>query len=223
MHIRICRYNLLEDTKAVVSAKKLNMGDFTLITSGWKQLWQDHWSVLPRYLAWHLWNKINPSAYFDHVRLIAFVEQEPDPNNRITLSQKLDYLGQPQANLTLRFSERMWDSVERSLPPISKTLYKQGLGELQYDKTRLEHLTSYNKIGLHHIGTTRMHPNPRYGVVDVNCKVHDLANLYIAGSSVFPTGGAANPTLTIAALALRLADHIHSIYPNVGQNSPLLL
>ena len=62
--------------------------------------------------------------------------------------------------------------------------------------------------GKHHMGTTRMHVSPSEGVVDEQCRVHDLANLYIAGSSVFPTGGVANPTLTIVALAIRLADHL---------------
>jgi choline dehydrogenase-like flavoprotein len=60
----------------------------------------------------------------------------------------------------------------------------------------------------HHMGTTRMHDDPTQGVVDANCRVHGLNNLYIAGSSVFSTAGFANPTLTIVALAARLADHI---------------
>jgi choline dehydrogenase-like flavoprotein len=60
----------------------------------------------------------------------------------------------------------------------------------------------------HHMGATRMHVDPTLGVVDQNCRVHSLANLYVAGSSVFPTSSAVNPTLTIVALALRLADHI---------------
>ena len=60
----------------------------------------------------------------------------------------------------------------------------------------------------HHIGTTRMDPDPRRGVVDTDCRVHGVRNLYIASSSVFPTGGFSNPTLTILALAMRLADHL---------------
>jgi len=62
----------------------------------------------------------------------------------------------------------------------------------------------------HHMGTTRMSESPKSGVVDANCCVHGIANLYIASSSVFPTCGFANPTLTILALALRLADHIRT-------------
>ena len=59
-----------------------------------------------------------------------------------------------------------------------------------------------------HMGTTRMHENPRLGVVDASCRVHGLGNLYVAGASVYPTGGAANPTLTLVAVSLRLSDHL---------------
>ncbi len=62
--------------------------------------------------------------------------------------------------------------------------------------------------GWHHMGTTRMHDDPRYGVVDANCRVHGFGNLYVAGSSVYPTSGAPNPTLTLVALTLRLSDHL---------------
>ena len=60
----------------------------------------------------------------------------------------------------------------------------------------------------HCMGTTRMHADERFGVVNENCRVHGMKNLYVAGSSVFPTGGTFNPTFTIVALALRLSDHI---------------
>src|SRR4030095_4071608 len=63
----------------------------------------------------------------------------------------------------------------------------------------------------HHMGTTRMHGDPRQGVVDRNCKVHELENLYVAGSSVFPTSGYANPTLTLVALSLRLGRHLREV------------
>ncbi len=67
------------------------------------------------------------------------------------------------------------------------------------------------EAGLHHMGTTRMHVDPRQGVVDENSQVHGTSNLFIAGSSVFPSGGYANPTLTIVALALRLGDHLKRV------------
>jgi choline dehydrogenase-like flavoprotein len=62
--------------------------------------------------------------------------------------------------------------------------------------------------GKHHMGTTRMAADPRHGVVDRDCRVHGTDNLYIGGSSVFPTTGHANPTYTLTQLALRLGDHI---------------
>jgi choline dehydrogenase-like flavoprotein len=65
----------------------------------------------------------------------------------------------------------------------------------------------------HHMGTTRMHDEPTRGVVDANCRVHGISNLFVAGSSVFPTGGAATATLTLMALAIRLADHIAARLP----------
>jgi choline dehydrogenase-like flavoprotein len=68
-------------------------------------------------------------------------------------------------------------------------------------------------ISWHHIGTTRMADDPREGVVDADCRVHGVSNLYVAGSSVFPTAGNANPTLTIVALALRLADRLKGTVP----------
>ena len=65
-------------------------------------------------------------------------------------------------------------------------------------------------LSWHHMGTTRMATSPREGVVDANCRVHGMTNFFVAGSSVFPTSGHANPTLTIVALALRLADHLQA-------------
>jgi choline dehydrogenase-like flavoprotein len=62
------------------------------------------------------------------------------------------------------------------------------------------------------MGTTRMHDEPHHGVVDAHCRVHGLQNLFITGSSVFPTGGFANPTLTVIALALRLSDHLRDLF-----------
>jgi choline dehydrogenase-like flavoprotein len=72
--------------------------------------------------------------------------------------------------------------------------------------------------GLHHaLGTTRMHRDERRGVVDPDGRVHGTGNLYVTGGSVFPTGGYANPSLTIAALAIRLADHLRTVALRRGQ------
>ena len=71
-----------------------------------------------------------------------------------------------------------------------------------------ETMPSYTSGGWHHIGTTRMSEDPKKGVVDANCKIHGIDNFYVAGSSCYPTGGAVNPTLTVVALSLRLANHL---------------
>ena len=89
---------------------------------------------------------------------------------------------------------------------IGKLLKEHGIGELQSDGERIRELQFTDAS--HHIGTTRMSDSPLTGVVDRNCRVHGMDNLYICSSSVFPTGGYANPTLTIVALTLRLADHL---------------
>jgi choline dehydrogenase-like flavoprotein len=83
-------------------------------------------------------------------------------------------------------------------------------GEAIFDEAGLREFlerlrTNFNSVA-HHLGTTRMSASPEDGVVDADCKAHGITNLYIAGGSVFPTGGHANPTLVIVALALRLGD-----------------
>jgi choline dehydrogenase-like flavoprotein len=92
---------------------------------------------------------------------------------------------------------------------LDEGLRRTGIGHV--DRTGLDE-SSTLESGRHHMGTTRMHCDPRRGVVDENCRVHGLGNLFIAGSSVFPTAGYANPTLTIVALAIRLADHIRLLH-----------
>ena len=93
-------------------------------------------------------------------------------------------------------------------------LARLGLGRVHLDPWITAHDNSWKDAitmgGAHHYGTTRMAESPRLGVVDKNCKVHNLSNLFIASSSVFPTNGYSNPTVSIVALSLRLADHLKS-------------
>ncbi len=98
-------------------------------------------------------------------------------------------------------------SLRRTHELIGRAFGSAGLGRVQLG---IENPPSLDNVytGYHHMGTTRMHDDPRQGVVDANCRVHSVDNLFVAGSSVFTTGGMANPTLTITALAIRLADHL---------------
>ncbi|MDZ8095035.1 MAG: GMC family oxidoreductase [Nostoc sp. DedQUE05] len=138
--------------------------------------------------------------------VLSQTEQTPNPNNRVTLSNQLDKLGCPQAKLINYWSEIDICSVKRSQLVFAQEFASAGLGELQIE---LDGDRPVASLSTHHnMGTTRMHHDSKQGVVDANCQVHGISNLFMAGSSVFPTGGYANPTLTIIALAIRLADHL---------------
>ena len=127
----------------------------------------------------------------------------------MSLGAGRDALGRPQVRLDWRLNPLDKRSAGRSLEIIGHEIAAAGLGQFHITLTADDSTWPLPlRGGAHHMGTTRMHVDPRQGVVDENCKVHDVANLYIAGSSVFPTGGYANPTLTLCALALRLADRV---------------
>lgn len=150
--------------------------------------------------------------------LIVRAEQAPNPHSRVVLSDRRDALGVPQADLDWRLSPLDKRSVAVLAEALDNEFQRLGLGRVRIqdwlrDGTTtwpLDPTVSNHPIGgYHHIGTTRMATDPKRGVVDADGRVHGIANLYIAGSSVFPTAGWANPTLTIIALSLRLADHVH--------------
>lgn len=206
LHFRAYRFHALEDDAAIVRLKRVTSGGDRNLWSILRQFDPRAVAKSVRYGAWHLLNKSFRQAQFDHVRLLALVEQEPDPANRITLSQQRDRFGLPLPHLELTESARMKDSVARTLDAMGRALDERGLRDHRLGEA--PHLSHYGGYGLHHMGGTRMSDDPAQGVVDANCCVHGMANLYIASSSVFTTGGAANPTLTIAALALRLSDHL---------------
>jgi choline dehydrogenase-like flavoprotein len=91
---------------------------------------------------------------------------------------------------------------------LAEDLGRSGMARFKLTPTDDPEFSERTSGGRHHMGTTRMHPDPKRGVVDANGVVHGVPNLLIAGSSVFPTSGSANPTLTIVALAFRMADHL---------------
>ena len=145
-----------------------------------------------------------PEIYF---RLNHMTEQIPNPNSRLFLIEEKDALGRNRVCLDWRLSSVDINSIIQSQKIIDEELQKSGLGRLQINLKSDEPPQSLQG-GWHHMGTTRMHSNPQKGVVDENGKVHGVSNLFIAGPSLFPTCGYANPVLTIVALAIRLADHI---------------
>ena len=135
-------------------------------------------------------------------------EQAPNPDSRVTLSTKHDALGLPRIKLDWRLTEQDRLSFYTHLHSLALEFGALGIGRLRVMVADQRDWPQPLGGGSHHMGTTRMSDNPSHGVVDRNCKVHAVDNLYVAGSSVFPTSGVSNPTLTLVALTLRLADHL---------------
>ena len=141
--------------------------------------------------------------------LRAVLETTPNPESRVTLGIRRDFFGMPRVRVNWQINARDMRGLARLLEVMRQEFERCHIGRL------VEYLSMGNNGwpismtgGKHHMGTTRMHDDPRQGVVDSDCRVQGVSNLYVAGSSVFPTGGYANPTLTIVALALRLAEHL---------------
>jgi choline dehydrogenase-like flavoprotein len=138
----------------------------------------------------------------------AITEQRPDPSSRITLSERKDRLGVPLARVDWRIGDDERRTIVRIAEMVSGAFGRAGL-----PKPILEGWVADQRLSdamiidmAHTLGTTRMSQSPSSGVVDANCRVHGVRGLYVAGGSVFPTSGHANPTLMILALAIRLAD-----------------
>ncbi len=167
-------------------------------------------------------------AHLPNVQLNVMIraEQAPNPQSRILLSDQCDRLGCPKANLDWRLGEQDKHTLRELAEALNDELSRLNLGIFKpepwlYDGTPnwpVDPTVGNHPIGgYHHMGTTRMSQRPQDGVVDRNLAVHGYRNLYVLGSSVFPTGGWANPTLTILALAHRLADHLARILPQGPQ------
>lgn len=148
-----------------------------------------------------------PSA----IVLQTHAEQAPNEASRVTLSRERDALGTPLARVEWRLTDLDRRTAEVMARTVTEELRRVGLASAEIagwlaaagSDWRAEVGDSY-----HHIGTTRMSDDPAEGVVDADCRLHDVEGLYASGSSVFPTGGFANPTLSVVAMALRLADHV---------------
>jgi choline dehydrogenase-like flavoprotein len=141
-------------------------------------------------------------------------EQIPQSNSRVKLSDKIDTLGMPKLHIDWRYSNSDIESIRGTLNVLSQEFAASGVARFEYDDENLEEdLTRFGAYGGHHIGTARMGNNERFSVVNAECQVHTVNNLFISGSAVFPTSSQANPTLTIIALSLRLG---HTIAKKLG-------
>ena len=135
-------------------------------------------------------------------------EQNPQLENKITLSSSKDFSGIPFIKLNYQLSDQTLRTAKEMVNQIGNYFIDQDLGRLGADETIDNSSSFLSDAGYHHIGGTIMGNNLNNSVVDKNLKLHDIKNLYICGSSVFPTGGHANPTLSIVQLSLRLGEHL---------------
>lgn len=167
-----------------------------------------HW-VMKRTLADRKFPSVILKNKTNRFSLEVHSEQTPNYSSRISLLDSVDALGMPKVKVDWRYSEQDVDSVKRTLNVFAKEIESSGIGTYEFNRDTLEEdLLRFGAYGGHHIGTTRMGIDPKTSVVDRNCRLHSVENLYVAGSAVFPTSSQANPTLTITAIALRLADHL---------------
>ena len=152
-------------------------------------------------------NAANAKAY----SLGCGIELAPDPDRRLTLTGTRDALDMPRLKLAMTIADSDFTHYRRTMSELGRQLLasRTGMIRLTYDK-REEWLANMD-WGNHHLGTTRMSVDPKSGVVDAQGQVHGVPNLYVAGSSVFPTYGASNPTLNLVALTLRLGDHLKKV------------
>jgi choline dehydrogenase-like flavoprotein len=154
----------------------------------------------------------HPRTMIKNVNFQLIVEPTPSPDSRVMLSTShRDALDMPRVVVDWRLDDLVKHTADRTLELVSNELRLTGVAQTNLGPSILRSgwPSTMEKEGTwHHMGTTRMHTNEKLGVVDSDCCVHGLSNLYVAGSSVFPTAGANFPTITITALALRLAENL---------------
>ncbi len=160
----------------------------------------------------HRWALMSPPIRT--LRLRWYLEMEPRSSNRITLSVRTDAFGNRLPHVHYELSARDRDTIVTLHRILEQNIARLNLGRLESSAEAV--LGGEILDASHHLGATRMGVDPRTSVVDANCKVHTVTNLYVAGGSVFSAGGCANPTLTIVALAIRLAVHLRSLFVSPG-------
>jgi hypothetical protein len=139
-------------------------------------------------------------------------EQSPNRESRVTLSDQKDALGIRRLRVDWRFRDEDVRSVIRCSEILRRDLQDSGVGVMRSSSEELSaNIPKSVGVGSHHYGTTRMSADPKDGVVDEHCRVHGVENLFIASSSTCPTTSFANPTLTIVALSVRVADRVKQL------------
>ncbi|HVU21946.1 MAG TPA: GMC family oxidoreductase [Rhizomicrobium sp.] len=140
------------------------------------------------------------------------LELTPNPERRLVLSEERDELGMRRLKLKMRVADADFAQYRHTMKELGRQLLAAGTGMIRLNRKTHADWLSVMDWGNHHMGTTRMSADPSQGVVDANSQVHGVSNLFVAGSSIFPTYGASNPTLNLVALTLRLAAHLRKVF-----------
>jgi choline dehydrogenase-like flavoprotein len=179
------------------------------------QQWIDMARYPARTAAAALLRALKPNRFISAFTLESKPEQAPNPASRLTLDDELDAFGLRRIKVDWRMLPIDRRTALRGEEIVDAELQRLGIGALApLPREEVEDWPENLESGWHQLGTTRMHSDERNGVVDADARVHGMSNLYVAGGSVFPTGGTAPPTLTIVALALRLAAHLSRTVPS---------
>lgn len=166
---------------------------------------------------------LQPRPLITEVKIQTIVEAEPNRDSRVTLSAQKDFLGMNRVQVNWQVTELVKRTFDRTVAHIAAELKRGGVADVTLDEPLEGKPWPAQLEGTwHHMGTTRMHDSEKQGVVDRDLKIHGISNLYVAGSSVFPTVGANFPTITIAALTLRLAGHLGRIIKGEDASSTLV-
>jgi choline dehydrogenase-like flavoprotein len=203
---------------------------FQIIGEQWRELLAHAWIVLKdgpgifgqvgavaytRFIQKRRLPTVLPPRKANHFPLFYQTEHAPLRESRVLLDHSsVDDFGMPRLEARIRFSEVDYRTIRTFVSLFKERMKESDLGTFHLSEAEEEFLAHPERkrfnSNAHNIGTTRMAVTPETGVVDVNCKVHGVENLFVAGASVFPTSSHANPTLMLIALALRLADYLKS-------------
>lgn len=190
-----------------------------------RRIWQDLKALDPEYFTvedvlnvlsdpiapvWYLFDQNDGPLIYGFQN---YVEPVPNRDSRVRLSAEKDALGMNRPELRWQLSNLDKEGIVKAQESIAVEVGRSGLGRMKVFIPEIEATILEGSVGgNHHLGTTRMHRDPKRGVVDADARVHGIENLFVAGSSVFPSYGYSNPTLTIVALSIRLADHLKKLF-----------
>ncbi len=214
------RHRILNGT---ISLKPLKVGKHQ---KSRMEVWQDEDPQKSKEKMYSHWDearkksKAESGAVLHAYQLNTRIEQAPNPNSRVTIGPEKDALGMPRANLHWELTPLEKRSIRTMYHLLGQEVGRANVGRLRLQEFLRDEtddtFPDTTNGGWHHMGTTRMSDDPKKGVVNADCRVHGIGNLYVAGASCFATAGAPNPTLTLTAFSLRVSAHVKAAMKKGG-------